>query len=328
MLRDSFDRVIRNLRVSVTDRCNFRCTYCMPEDGMEWIPREQILRFEEICRVVEISLRLGVRKVRLTGGEPLVRRELPVLVRKLRALESLEDLALTTNGWLLEEQAPRLAAAGLARVNVSLDSLEEETFRRLARRGSVERVLAGIDAALHHFPGAVKVNAVILRGINDGEIESFAELARRERVEMRFIEYMPLDADARWTWNLLLGGDEIRRRIHAVHPLEEVPSPRGAAPAQDYRFRDGIGGRVGFINSVTEPFCGNCDRIRLTADGKLRTCLFSTRETDLAALLRSGASDATIAAAIADAVSHKEAGHKIGRTDFVPASRSMSQIGG
>ena len=327
-MKDKLGRTIDNLRVSVTDRCNFRCLYCMPEEGLDWLPRAEILSYEEIEKVVRVGATLGIRKVRLTGGEPLVRRDISRLIEKLTALPGIEDLSLTTNGLLLAEAAEELSRAGLRRVNVSLDSLTRETFHRMSRRDALDRVMAGLDAAGRHFEGPIKVNAVILRGINDGEIERFARLARERSFEVRFIEFMPLDADRIWSRESLVTGDEILRRIHAVHPLRAESVERGRSPSRDHVFEDGAGGKIGFINSVSEPFCESCNRVRLTADGKLRTCLFSLVETDLRLLLRGGADDATIARAIGDAVWRKEPGHRINEADFVRSARTMSQIGG
>ena len=328
MLNDRFGRTIDNLRVSITDRCNFRCTYCMPEAGLAWLPREEVLSYEEIVRFVRIVAGLGVRKIRLTGGEPLVRRDLSNLVDQIASLEGIDDLALTTNGMLLTEQAPGLAKAGLGRINISLDGLDEPTFQRLARRGSLERVLSGIATACDLLPGRVKVNAVILRGVNDHQIVEFARLARERACGVRFIEFMPLDADQRWQRDMLVSGEEIRTTIATEFPLEVDPNCPPESPSRDYTFADGVAGKVGFIDSVTAPFCESCNRMRLTADGRLRTCLFSVEETDIASLLRGGASDDDIAAAVTTAVSNKERGHAIGAVGFTPASRSMSQIGG
>ncbi len=328
MLQDRLGRKINNLRVSVTDRCNFRCSYCMPEEGMEWLARDRILSFEEITRFVRIATGLGINKVRLTGGEPLVRKNLDVLVRMLAELPGIEDMSLTTNGVLLGEQAARLSAAGLRRINVSLDSLVKETFLRLTKRDALSKVLESLDVATYHFEGPIKVNALILRGVNDHEIEDFAELARNRAFEIRFIEFMPLDAQNQWTRQTMMSGEEILRRIGKVHPLVLDPDRRPHAPSRDYIFADGAGGKIGFINSVTEPFCDSCNRIRITADGKLRTCLFSVDETNVLDLLRGGASDQEIGEVIRKAVWDKEPGHKINSPDFVPASRSMSQIGG
>jgi cyclic pyranopterin phosphate synthase len=327
-LRDQLGRTIDNLRVSVTDRCNFRCVYCMPEEGLEWIPREGILSFEEITRLVRAALGEGIRKVRLTGGEPLVRKDLHVLVKMLAGLQGLNDLSLTTNGILLGEQAPLLSEAGLRRVNVSLDSLTREAFLQIARRDGLDKVMASLEIAKDHFPGPIKVNAVVLRGINDGEIEAFAHLARSRSFEIRFIEFMPLDADQIWSRDLMVSGKEILERIDRLFPLMLDPRNDPRSPSRDYVFRDRAGGKIGFINSVTEPFCDACNRVRITADGKLRTCLFSLTETDLLGPLRAGAADEEIGGLIRAAVWKKEPGHKINEPDFVRAARTMSQIGG
>ncbi|MCZ6795290.1 MAG: GTP 3',8-cyclase MoaA [Planctomycetota bacterium] len=331
-LVDTFGRQIHNVRVSVTDRCNFRCTYCMPEEGLDWLDKGDILSYEEIAEIVRILTGLGVEKVRITGGEPLVRKDLHVLVGKLHGIAGLRDLSLTTNGVLLAQQAPALAAAGLRRVNVSLDSLTRETFQRIARRDALEAVLAGLEAAGRHFPGPVKVNAVLLRGVNDHEIPAFVDLTRRHGLEVRFIEFMPLDADATWSRDLLVPGSEALRRIAALHELAPDPDASPSAPSRDFVFVDGAPGKVGFIDSVSQPFCDQCNRIRITADGKLRTCLFSVEETDLMAILRGGSSREErareIARVVRAAVWKKEPGHRIGQADFVRANRSMSQIGG
>jgi cyclic pyranopterin phosphate synthase len=283
---------------------------------------------DQPARVARIAAGLGIRKVRLTGGEPLVRKDLHVLVRMLLDIPGMEDLSLTTNGLLLGAQAPLLSAAGLRRINVSLDALTKETFHRLARRDALDQVMASLDAARTFFAGPIKVNAVVLRGINDHEIEAFAEFARSRSFEVRFIEFMPLDADQIWSREALVSGEEIRSRIHRLHPLVPDPTASVHSPSKDYLFEDGIGGKVGFINSVTEPFCDRCNRIRITADGKLRTCLFSLAETDLMPLLRGGSTDADIATVIRRAVWVKEPGHKINAADFVRSARTMSQIGG
>ena len=328
ILKDRQGRVIENLRLSVTDRCNFRCVYCMPPDGLDWVPKENVLTFEEFTRLVQVAVGLGLRRFRLTGGEPLVRTHLDRLVAMILAVPGVEDLSLTTNGVLLAAQAQKLAAAGLRRVNVSLDSLLKETFERMARRDALDAVMEGLRAAAEHFPGPVKVNAVVLRGLNDGEVVEFARLARRANYEMRFIEFMPLDADRIWSMERLVSGEEIRSTIHAAFPLVPDPTQDPRAPSRDWVFADGSPGKVGFINSVTEPFCDTCNRIRVTAEGKLRTCLFSVRETNLREMLRGGAPDSAIAEAIRAAVWDKEPGHKINQPGFVHASRSMSQIGG
>ena len=331
-LIDQLGRKIDNLRISITDRCSFRCLYCMPEEGMEWLPKEEILSFEEIARVVRVLAPLGIRKLRLTGGEPLLRKGLPELISLLDRIEGIDDIALTTNALLLAGQAEALKRSGLRRVNVSLDSLLKERFEQITRRDALGRVLEGIEQAAKTFAGPLKINAVLLRGLNDAEAPAFADLARRDGHTVRFIEYMPLDADETWSRSSLVTGAEIRERIDehlgAGARLIEDPSRDERAPASDYVFSDGAPGKIGFINSVSEPFCEHCNRIRITAEGKLRTCLFSQDETDLAALLRGGAKDEEIAAAVHAAVHDKEPGHRINEPDFTRANRSMSQIGG
>jgi GTP 3',8-cyclase len=297
----------------------------MPEE-MQFMPRAEVLTFEEITRVVRIVADMGVNKVRLTGGEPLVRRDLPVLVGQIADVDGIEDLALTTNGILLPNAAADLKAAGLHRMNVSLDSLERETFAALTRRDALDKVLAGIDAALDAGFSPLKVNAVAIRDTTKGELLEFARFARERPVIIRFIEFMPLDGDEQWSAEQILTGDEIVEHIGAVYPLDPVPG-RGSQPAQRYRFRDGAG-EIGVIATVTEPFCEQCDRIRLTADGKLRNCLFALDETDIRALLRGDADDGAIAEAITASVWAKWRGHLINQTEFVRPGRSMSQIGG
>jgi GTP 3',8-cyclase len=328
-LIDRFGRVVRDLRISVTDRCNFRCTYCMDEE-MTWLPRAEVLTFEEFERIARLMVeRYGVEGVRLTGGEPTVRHNLPVLVAKLAALRTDAgpiDVAMTTNGATLRALAGKLRAAGLRRVNISLDTLDRERFAAMTRRDELPRVLDGIAAAAEAGFDPVKINAVVMRGVNDDELVDLATFGRAHGVEVRFIEWMPLDAGGGWDADQVVGQDEIVSRIDAVYPLEELPS-RGAAPADRWRYRDG-GGTVGVIPSVTKPFCGDCDRVRLTADGQFRTCLFATDETDLRDALRSGESDDELAARIEYAVAGKWAGHHINQVDFVRPSRSMSQIGG
>jgi GTP 3',8-cyclase len=324
-LVDPFGRVIRDLRISVTDRCNFRCTYCMPAEGMTWLPRSDVLTFEEIERLARLFVqRYGVEGIRLTGGEPTVRAHLPVLVAKLAALGV--DLAMTTNGATLGLVAHELRDAGLRRVNVSLDTLDRAKFHRMTRRDELPRVLDGIAAAQAAGFAPVKVNAVIERGVNDDEIIDLATFGREHGVEVRFIEFMPLDATGHWMNDKVVGQDEIVAAIHAVHPLEQVPA-RGAAPADRWRYLDGAG-TVGVIPTVTKPFCGDCDRVRLTADGQFRTCLFATDEFDLKAAMRSGETDDQLAARIERAVGTKWAGHQINQVNFVRPNRSMSQIGG
>ncbi|MEZ5203608.1 MAG: GTP 3',8-cyclase MoaA [Acidimicrobiales bacterium] len=323
-LTDGYGRVHRDLRISVTDRCNFRCTYCMPADGMAWLPRAELLTFEELARVARVCVeRFGFDSIRLTGGEPTVRARLPVLIEGLAALGV--DLALTTNGSLLAEQAADLRAAGLERINVSLDSLRPDRFAELTRRDELDRVLAGIDAAVSVGLDPVKVNVVVVRGLNDDEVVDFASFGRDRDVTIRFIEYMPLDADHRWDRSAVVPSAEIVASIDAVHPVAEVE--RGADPAARYQYLDGRG-EIGVIGSVTEPFCGSCDRVRLTADGQLRACLFATDETDLRSLIREGGSDDDLAAAIAATVGAKWAGHGISEVDFIRPARSMSEIGG
>ena len=323
-LIDSFGRVHRDLRISVTDRCNFRCTYCMPEEGMPWVPREEILTFEEIERLARLAVeRYGIDSIRLTGGEPTVRAHLPVLVERLSRLGV--DLSMTTNGAMLRSQAADLRAAGLQRVNISLDSLHRERFIELTRRDELDHVLDGIDAALEAGFAPVKINVVCMEGVNDDEIVDFARFGRERGVEVRFIEFMPLDGGHTWERAAVVPGERIVETIDAVFPLQALA--RDHEPAALWEYVDG-GGRVGVIPSVTEPFCTTCDRVRLTAEGRMRACLFALEETDLRALLRSGASDDDVAAAIAACVAGKWAGHGIGTVSFVQPPRSMSQIGG
>src|SRR3954468_4182339 len=326
-LVDGHGRLIGDVRVSVTDRCNFRCQYCMPAEGLPWLDRSEVLTFEEINRIVAVLARMGVRKVRLTGGEPLVRRDLPALVAMLAGLGTLDALAVTTNGFLLGRDAEKLVRAGVTRWNVSVDSLQRDRFYELTRRDALPQVLAGLEA-LAAFPEAhpIKINAVALRGFTEDEVLPFAQFAREHPYEVRFIEFMPLDADRAWSRDQVLSGDEIRAAISAVHPLE--PEPREAhATARVYRFADGKG-RIGFINPVSKPFCGDCNRIRLTADGRLRTCLFSLNETDLRTPLRDGSSDEVLEQIIRDAVWRKELKHRVNDPGFVQPVRSMSAIGG
>ena len=323
-LVDSFGRVHRDLRISVTDRCNFRCTYCMPAEGLEWVPRDDLLSFEEITRVAEIMVqRHGVDGIRLTGGEPTVRANLPVLVEMLAALGT--DLAMTTNGVSLPLLAGELHDAGLRRINISCDSLQQDRFAELTRRDGLARVLAGIDAAIAAGFDPVKVNCVVMRGVNDDEIADFVAFGRRTGTEVRFIEFMPLDADGIWSNDLVVPVHEILARVDAASPVE--PVERTSAPASRYRFSDG-GGSVGIVSSVSDSFCSTCDRVRLTADGQFRNCLFAVDETDIRSLLRSGADDDEIAAALEGSVASKWAGHQINRVHFVKPRRSMSQIGG
>jgi cyclic pyranopterin phosphate synthase len=326
-LRDSWGREIRSLRVSVTDKCNFRCRYCMPAEGLDWLDRDELLTFEEIERLVRVLASMGVDEVRLTGGEPLVRRELPVLVGLLAAIPRVCDLSLTTNGVLLDRLAQPLVEAGLRRLNVSLDSLSHVRFADITRRDALDRVLAGLEEAERHPElRPIKVNCVAIKGFTEEEVPALAELARRRPYVVRFIEFMPLDADEAWREDDVLTGGEIRELIEERWPLEEIPA-KPSSTARRFRFADGAG-EIGFVNPVSEPFCSSCDRIRLTADGQLRTCLFSRREWDLKTPLRDGASDEELASLLRFAVRHKELKHKISDPGFVRASRSMSQIGG
>jgi cyclic pyranopterin phosphate synthase len=322
-LVDPQGRTVRDLRISVTDRCNLRCVYCMPAEGMPWLPKDDLLTYEEITRFARIALDLGVTGIRLTGGEPTVRAHLPVLVRKLAALGV--DLALTTNGATLDAVAEDLVAAGLGRVNISLDTLRRDRFVALTRRDQLDAVLAGIDAAVAAGLDPVKVNTVVVRGVNDDEIVDLAAFGRERGVTVRFIEFMPLDADGTWRRDQVVPAEEIVAAVDAAFGVE--PVTRGHEPAERYRYRDGRG-EIGVIPSVTRAFCSSCDRIRLTADGQLRTCLFAVEETDLLGPLRAGASDDELAALIEAAVRRKWAGHGIEQVTFVRPSRSMSQIGG
>ncbi|MBV8980857.1 MAG: GTP 3',8-cyclase MoaA [Acidimicrobiia bacterium] len=326
-LVDTFARVHTDLRISVTDRCNFRCSYCMPAEDMSWLPREGILTFEEIERVARVLQRLGVNAVRLTGGEPLVRADLPVLVAKLGAL-GFADLSLTTNGVGLPHLAGALADAGLQRVNVSCDSLDRRRFASITRRDALDAVLAGMDAAEAAGLAPVKINVVLMRGVNDDEVVDFAGFARETGRPVRFIEYMPLDAAHAWERPDVVPAAEIVERIGAVFPLEAVGSrDDDPAPADRYRFADGQG-EIGVIATVTDAFCGSCNRLRLTADGALRNCLFATQESSVRDLLRAGGSDADLEALCRQVVWAKAAGHGIDGPGFTPPARSMSQIGG
>ena len=326
-LRDGHGRLIGDLRVSVTDRCNFRCQYCMPAEGLPWLERSEVLSFEEITRLVELMATMGVRDIRLTGGEPLVRKEFPRLARMLSDIEDVAEVSVTTNGFLLERDAEALVNAGVDRFNVSIDSLQRDRFYELTRRDALPQVLRGLER-LAEFPEAhpIKINAVAIRGFTEEEVLPFAELARSTPYEVRFIEFMPLDADHSWTSDQVLTGTEIREAIGAVYPL--APQPREpSATAKVYRFADGRG-KVGFIDPVSEPFCADCNRIRLTADGRLRTCLFSLNETDLRGPLRAGADDSELEQIVRDAVWRKELKHHVGEPGFIQPSRTMSAIGG
>ena len=326
-LRDAHGRSITDLRVSVTDRCNFRCRYCMPAEGMPWLDRSQLLTFEEIERLVGVLARLGITDVRLTGGEPLARRDFPVLVSKLAAIEGIADLSMTTNGYLLERDARALVEAGISRVNVSIDALARDRFHEITRRDALPQVLRGLEAiAAFEQVRPIKVNAVAMRDFTEKEVFHFCDLARSTDYQVRFIEFMPLDGDRAWEPEMVLTGGEIRELIERRHPLEPLPRDPHAT-ARVYRFRDG-GGEIGFINPVSEPFCADCNRIRMTAEGELRTCLFSIHETDLREPLRSGATDAELERVIREAVWRKELKHRVNEPGFRPPPRTMSAIGG
>ena len=325
-LQDAHGRRISDLRVSVTDRCNFRCQYCMPAEGLDWLDRDEILTFAEITRLVGILVGLGIEDVRLTGGEPLVRRGFPDLVAQLKTL-GMRDLSMTTNGYLVSQHADDLAAAGLDRINVSIDSLQRDRFFQLTRRDSLAQVLAGLSA-ISAYPqiGPVKVNAVAIRGFTEEEVGRFCELARTTDYQVRFIEFMPLDGDRNWDSSQVLTGAELRDLIEASHPLVELEREHSAT-ARVFRFADGQG-EIGFISPVSEPFCSDCNRLRLTADGNLRTCLFSLNETGLRVPMRNGASDDELVDLIRSAVRGKELRHRINEIGFRQPDRTMSSIGG
>lgn len=324
-LIDKFGRAITDLRVSVTDRCNFRCVYCRSADPDNHMAHDELLEWEEYERLVRILVRMGIRKVRVTGGEPLVRPGVESFIGRLKAI-GVQDLSMTTNGHLLAERCNMLIAAGLDRINISLDSLNREKFERVTRTKAFDQVMAGIDTAQNSALRPVKVNAVLVRGLNDDEVEAFAEFARERELIMRFIEFMPLDADRAWTRSMMVPAAEVYKRISAKWPLVPVVHERSET-ARKYRFADGRG-EIGLIAPVTQPFCGFCSRIRLTADGKLRTCLFSKEDHDLKFLLRGGASDREIGDEILSIVAQKEKGHRINEPGFVPPSRTMVYIGG
>lgn len=327
-LIDGFGRVHRNLRVSVTDRCNIRCFYCMPAENVRFKPRRELLNFEEIARFVRVLAEMGVNKVRLTGGEPLVRHDLSVLVAMLAQVPGIRDIALTTNGMLLAAQAEALRKAGLKRLNISLDSLSPETFFKISRREGLEQVLAGIFAAQQVGFEKIRLNAVAIRGITEQEIVPLGHFAREHGMEMRFIEFMPLDADGAWDTEQVLSGAAIREVLEReIGPLMPLAVEDPSQPATDYAFADGRG-RIGFINPVTQPFCHNCNRLRLTAEGTVRNCLFSTEEWDAREILRGGGSDDDLAALVAASIGAKRAGHGIDSDEFVKPARAMYQIGG
>ena len=327
-LTDKFGRVHDNLRISVTDRCNIRCFYCMPEEGVQFMDRKEILSFEEIERFVRAAVPLGITKLRITGGEPLVRRDLPRLIEKLSAIEGIRDIALTTNAVLLQQQAKDLYSAGLRRLNVHLDTLDRERFRQITRRDDLPRVLAGIDAAVDAGFRRIKFNIVAVKGLVEPDIVPMARYCRERGFEPRYIEFMPLDSQSLWDRRRVLTADEIIHTIsNEIGPVVPVPDSDPRAPATEYAYADG-GGRLGFIASVSKPFCLNCNRIRLTSDGKLRYCLFAIDETDVKQLLRSNAGDEAIQAVIRQNVSEKWLGHEINSSKFIPPPRPMYAIGG
>jgi GTP 3',8-cyclase len=330
LLKDSYGRAIRDLRVSLTDRCNFRCFYCLPHGEPPIAPKEQMLSYEEIEYVCEIFVALGIEKIRLTGGEPMLRRDIETIIAKLARLRTrgLKDLAMTTNGYFLPERAPALKAAGLDRITISLDSLKSDVFKRMTGVDVLDKVLAGIQAAKDAGLDPIKINAVIVRGHNEDEVADFAAFAREHDVKMRFIEFMPLDSGHDWSRDDVVSGREIRNRINERFPLVSADVERGSETSSRYSFADGGPGEIGIIAPVTEPFCGACSRIRLTADGQIRTCLFSTVEHSLRDVVRSGASGPEIVAYIESVVMKKEPRHFINDPGFVAPSRTMSFIGG
>jgi GTP 3',8-cyclase len=326
-LIDGMGRTIVNLRISVTDRCNFRCTYCMPADNVEFMDRSNLLSFEEIQRVAQIVSRMGINRIRLTGGEPLMRKNLPVLIKMLNEVDGIEDIAMTTNAYFLKDQAQSLKDAGLKRLNVSLDALDPEKFRDVNRRDCLQSVLDGLDTARKVGFKSIKINAVAVRNFSETEIMGLIEMGRSEGFEIRFIEFMPLDSDKVWERDKVLFGHEIIDLIKENYELTPIDNSLEIGPASEYNFADGKG-KVGIITAVSNPFCDHCNRIRMTADGKLRTCLFSTNETDLKKLIRSGATDENIIDALNQAVLIKEPGHKINLDDFERPTRAMHAIGG
>jgi cyclic pyranopterin phosphate synthase len=329
-LKDSYGRPIRDLRVSLTDRCNFRCFYCLPHGEPPIAPKEQMLSYEEIEYVCDIFVELGIEKIRLTGGEPMMRRDIETIITKLSALKSkgLLDLALTTNGYFLPDRAQGLKDAGLDRITISLDSLKPETFTQMTGVDVLDRVLAGIAAAKDAGLDPIKINVVVVRGHNETEVADFAAFAREHDVKMRFIEFMPLDSGHDWSRDMVVSGKEIRERINERFPLVAIDTFRGSETSSRYRFADDGPGEIGIIAPVTEPFCGACSRIRLTADGQIRTCLFSTVEHSLRDVVRLGASRSEIIDFIESVVLKKEPRHYINEPQFVAPSRSMSFIGG
>ena len=327
-LQDSFGRVHTNLRISVTDRCNIRCFYCMPDENIQFLPQRQVLTFEEIARFASVCAGLGVSKLRLTGGEPLVRKELHCLIEMLSAIDGIEDIALTTNGILLADQARQLKVAGLQRLNISLDTLSPETFQRISRRKGLDKVLQGIEAAIDLGFDRIRLNAIAMTGLTEGEIIPLVRFAMQRNLEIRFIEFMPLDAEQNWQAERVLTGDKIREIItREFGALTAVPGLDASQPAVDFEFADGAG-RVGFINPVSEPFCQSCNRLRITAEGKIRNCLFSVEEFDAMPMLRGDASDSEIEHLVRRCVAAKKAAHGIESAEFQRPSKAMYQIGG
>ena len=327
ILKDGMGRTIVNLRISVTDRCNFRCTYCMPADNVEFMDREKLLSFEELTRVVQVVSKMGIYRLRLTGGEPLLRKDLPSLVKMLKGVQGIEDVAMTTNAFFLKEHAQALADAGLSRLNISLDALDKEKFAHVNRRDCVQQVLDGIAKARDVGFQSIKINAVAMKDFSETEIIHLVEYGRSDGFEIRFIEFMPLDADKTWERDKVLFGHEIVDIIKEKFPLEPIQDSLEIGPASEFRFADGKG-KIGIITAVSNPFCDYCNRIRMTADGKLRTCLFSENEHNLKELIRGGASDADIEQRIREALVIKEPGHKINLDDFKRPERAMHAIGG
>tara|TARA_B100000676_G_scaffold299327_1_gene343525 strand:+ start:1289 stop:2350 length:1062 start_codon:yes stop_codon:yes gene_type:complete len=326
-LIDGMGRTIVNLRISVTDRCNFRCTYCMPADNVEFMDRSNLLSFEEIQRIAQIVSQMGINRLRLTGGEPLMRKHLPALIKMLNEVDGIDDIAMTTNAYFLKDQAQSLKDAGLKRLNVSLDALDPEKFRDVNRRDCLQSVLDGLDTARKIGFESIKINAVAVRNFSESEIMSLIDMGRSDGFEIRFIEFMPLDSDKVWERDKVLFGHEIIDMIKQNYELIPIDNSLEIGPASEYNFADGKG-KIGIITAVSNPFCDHCNRIRMTADGKLRTCLFSTNETNLKELVRSGATDKTIIETIKQAVLFKEPGHKINLNDFERPARAMHAIGG
>jgi GTP 3',8-cyclase len=326
-LVDGMGRTIVNLRISVTDRCNFRCTYCMPADNVEFMDRANLLTFEELTRIATIVSKMGINRLRLTGGEPLMRKDLPQLIKMLSEVEGIDDIAMTTNAFFLKEHAKNLKEAGLKRLNVSLDALDPEKFKHVNRRDCLQQVLDGLQEAAKVGFKSIKINAVAMKNFSETEIIRLIDMGRSDGFEVRFIEFMPLDSDKAWERDKVLFGHEIVDLIRKKHELIPIDNSLEIGPASEYEFADGKG-KIGIITAVSNPFCDHCNRIRMTADGTLRTCLFSTQETNLKELIRSGASDETIVETIQQAVLIKEPGHKINLDDFERPQRAMHAIGG